>query len=123
MERMMEPNRKHEGFAMGNEELRQFLRKVDGLANGTASVSERDLRLLSERLSNLGPEIGDASRGEMLDASLQNEIAEYVRNLRALQSALERVRCIMLARKAQIEGAKRHLTGVQDWVNAYQQTT
>jgi hypothetical protein len=125
MERVMKHNGqglKHERFTAANEELRGFLRRVDGLANGTQSVSEGDLRSVSRRIANLGPEVGDASRGATLDQPLQEEIAEYVRNLRALQAALERVRCIMLARKVQLESAKRHVEGVKGWVDAYSHT-
>jgi len=113
---------KYERFTAANDELRGFLRRVDGLANGTQSVSEGDLRSVSQRIANLGPEVGDASRGATLDQPLQEEIAEYVRNLRALQTALERVRCVMLARKVQLESAKRHVEGVKDWVDAYNHT-
>jgi hypothetical protein len=125
MERVMKQNGqdlKYERFTAANDELRGFLRRVDGLANGTQSVSEGDLRSVSQRIANLGPEVGDASRGATLDQPLQEEIAEYVRNLRALQTALERVRCVMLARKVQLESAKRHVEGVKDWVDAYNHT-
>jgi len=118
----MESN-KHERFFSANKELRDFLQRVEGLASGTCSISERDLQALSRRLSTLAPEIGDASRGETLDTGMRNEVAEYVRNLRALQTALEKVRCVMLARKTQIETQRRHLDGLQGWVNAYRQTT
>jgi hypothetical protein len=119
---MME-NQKQGRFAAANEELSEFLQRVDGLAKGTESITEKDLQSLSQRLSTLAPEVGDASRGETLTPALQNEIANYVKNLCALQIALEKVRCIMLARKIQLDGAKRHLHGLQDWVNAYNQTT
>lgn len=116
-------NQKHERFAVANRELGEFLRRVDCLAKGTESITEGDLESLSRRLSMLAPVVGDASRGETLDESLQNEIATYVKNLRALQIALERVRYIMLARKAQLDIAKRRLHGLQGWVDAYNQTT
>jgi hypothetical protein len=116
-------HRKHERFALANEEMSQFLRKVDDLANGTDSNTERDLQSLWQRLSTLAPEVGDASRGEELDQSLQYEIATYVKNLLALQSALKKVPCIMMSRKVQQENAKRHLYDLQGWVNAYNQTT
>jgi hypothetical protein len=122
MECLMESN-KHERFLCANQELRGFLQRVEGLASGTCSISDRDLQALSQRLSTLAPEIGDASRSETLDAGLRNEVAEYVKNLRSLQTALEKVRCILLARKMQIETQKRHLDGLQGWVNAYNQTT
>jgi hypothetical protein len=122
MERMMDRH-KHERFLSANQELRDFLGRVEHLVKGTGTVTDGDLKSLSQRLSNLAPEIGDASRSETLDADLRMEVAEYVKNLRALQTALEKVRCIMLSRKFQLESAKRHLHGLQGWVNAYSQTT
>jgi hypothetical protein len=122
MERLME-HAMHERFQSANHELLGFLHRVDGLATGTCSITEKDLRSLSQRMSILAPEVGDASRGGTLDAGLQQEIAEYVKNLRALQIALEKVRCFMLTRKLQIEDERRHLEGVQGWVNTYRQTT
>jgi hypothetical protein len=118
MERPMESN-KHERFFSANKELRNFLQRVEGVASGTCSFTEGDLNTLSQRLTNLAPEIGDASRGETLDAVLRNEIAEYVMNLRALQTALEKIRCFMLSRKMQLETRHRRLNGLQGWVNAY----
>ena len=114
---------KHERFLVANQELRDFLGKVEHLAKGTGTITDGDLKALSLRLSTLFPEVGDASRSETLDDNLRNEVAEYVKNLRALQVALESVRCIMLARKLQLEAARRHLNGLQGWVNAYGQTT
>ncbi|MBZ5659219.1 MAG: hypothetical protein LAO08_02325 [Acidobacteriia bacterium] len=113
----------HGRFQSANQELLGFLQRVDRLATGTCSITEKDLRSLSQSLSILAPEVGDASRGGTLDAGLQQEIAEYVKNLRALQIALEKVRCFMLTRKMQIENERRHLEGVQGWVNMYRQTT
>ena len=120
--KQLEQELKHERFVAANDELRGFLHRVDGLVGGTESVTEGDLRSVSQRIANLAPEVGDASRGASLDRQLQQEIAEYVRNLRALQDALERVRCVMLARKVQIESAKRHVEGVKGWVDAYTHT-
>ena len=113
---------KYERFAAANQELSQFLRRVDGLVIGTESITERDLQSLSQRLSTLAPEVGKSSRQEMLDQPLQDEIAAYVKKLRDLQTALEKVRCVMLARKVELDSAKRHLHGLQGWVNAYSQT-
>jgi hypothetical protein len=122
MERLMDQH-KHERFLSANQELRGFLRRLENLANGTGTITDVDLKALSQRLTFLAPEVGDASRSETLDAGLRSEVAEYVKNLRALQNALEKVRCIMLARKAQLEGAKRHLVELQGWVSTYSQTT
>lgn len=120
--KQLDQDQKYARFVAANEELRGFLYRVDGLVKGTEAVTEGDLRSVSQRIANLAPEVGDASRGAALDKELQEEIAQYVHNLRALQSALEKVRCVMLARKVQIESAKRHVEGVKGWVDAYTQT-
>lgn len=113
---------KHERFFAANEELRAFLQRVESLVSGTGTITECDLKALSQRLAMLAPEVGDASRGETLDAGLRNEVAVYVDNLRAVQGALERVRCVMLARKMHLDAQKRHLGGLQGWVKAYHRT-
>jgi hypothetical protein len=113
----------HVRILSANEELRDFLWRVERLSNGTGTVSEDDLQQITQRLLNLTPEIGDASRSETLNAGLQMEIAEYVKNLRALQGALERVRSVTRARRAQLESAKRHKDNPQSWINAYYEIT
>ena len=114
---------KHQRFLAANEELRDFLRRAEGLSTGSLTISEGDLKSLSLRLSNLAPEVGDASHSETLDDGLRSEVAEYVNNLRALQVSLEKVRCVMLTRKIQLEIERGHLDGMQGWVSAYHQTT
>jgi hypothetical protein len=112
-----------ERFAAANLELNAFLRKVDGLANGTESITEENLKSLSQRIAVLDPLAAEILSVQEHDAMQQTEITEYVQNLRALQSALETVRCVTLARKTQLDGARRHLQGLQGWVSAYRQTT
>ena len=113
---------KQEQFYSANQELRDFLKRVDGLTAGTCSITEDDLQALSQRLSTLAPEVSDASRSETLGVDSRDEMAQYVTNLRALQIALEKVRCVMLTRKMQLETQRRHLDRLQGWVNAYHQT-
>jgi len=110
-----------------NRELNEFLRKVDGLSKGTEAITEHDLQSLSQLLSTLAPEVAKVlntsapAQGRQDDQ--QGELLGYFENLRTLQTALETVRCVMLARKTELDGARRHLHGLQSWVNAYNQTT
>ncbi len=113
----------YQHFAAANLELGVFLRKVDGLANGTELITEGDLQSLSRRLAELAPEVEGVPFQETPGDGMPNEVSEYVKNLRAVQAALETVHCVMLARKTHLDGARRHLRGLQGWVNAYQQTT
>jgi hypothetical protein len=122
MERLVD-RQTHQRFAAANQELSEFLRKVDGLANGTELITEHDLQSLSQRLSDLAPEVADGLKAQASAHGQQDELLEYIGNLRTLQTSLETVYCVMLARKVQLDGAKRHLHGLQGWVNAYNQTT
>jgi hypothetical protein len=116
-------NQTHARFQSANQKLRDFLRRAEGLATKSGTVTERDLKQFSLRFITLAPEIGDASRSATLDTSLQQEIAEYVKNLRALQGALEKVRCVMLARQVQLGAAKGRMDRLQGWVDLDPQTT
>jgi hypothetical protein len=117
MERLM-----HKRFFAANQELRGFLRRAEGLAIWSDTVSEEELKTIWHRMLELAPEVKDASACDTLDAELQEEIAAYVKNLKALQQAVETIRCVMLARRAVLDSTRRHLDGLQGWVHAYQQT-
>lgn len=113
---------KHKRFFAANQELRDLLRRAEGLASWSDTASEEELKAIWHRLLDLAPEVEEGSGCEMLDALLQEEIAAYVKNLRALQQAVETIRCVMLARHAQPQAARLHLHGLEGWVHAYHQT-
>jgi hypothetical protein len=112
---------KHKRFFAANQELRDFMHRAEGLASWSDTASEEELEAVWHRLLDLAPEVEDASGCEMLDAQLQEEIAAYVKNLRALQQAVETIRCVMLARHAQPLAAKLHPRGLEGWLDAYHQ--
>jgi hypothetical protein len=87
---MDKPN--HERFLAANHTLRDFLRRAESLASGRCPVAAEDLEAMRVRLLNPAPEVGDASRGETLDVVLLTEVAEYVKNFRALQDTFEKIR-------------------------------
>jgi hypothetical protein len=111
----------HDRFIAANQQLRDLLRRAAGFANGNGASTERDLMTVLGRLLALKPEIGDASRGETLDAQLRDEIAEYVKNFRALQRTVEKIRNVMLARRMQLETATRDIDGLLGWARTNQQ--
>ena len=108
---------KHERFLSANEELRGLMRQAESAANGTNPSSWGDFQALSNRLSLRACSIGEASRVETLDADLRIRIAEYVRNFRAVQAALETVRRVMLGRQMQFQTTRQNFDGLQGYVN------
>lgn len=113
----------HERFQAANQELREFLRRVEDLANGAGTVTEAELKTILDRMLNLAPEVGDSSRSETLDRNLLDGIEEYVRNFRALQRAVEKIRCVISGRRLQLEIAKRHSGSLENWAQTLQQTS
>jgi hypothetical protein len=122
MECLMQ-NQMHARFLSANQQLRDFLRRAEALAKKRGTVSQEELKTISRCLLNLSAEVGDASRSETLDTTLQAEIAEYVKNLKAFVSALEKIRSAMVARRVQTEAAKRRTDGLQSWIEPHPQTT
>ena len=92
---MHRPN--HDRLTDANRELRDLLLRAIRLANEDGRATEPELMAVAAHLLPLAPEIGDASRGETLDADSRDEIAEFVRTFRALQQAVEKVRGVIRA--------------------------
>lgn len=116
------PDDHHNRLLYANRELRNFLERVNHLVHGTGEIAAVDLRALGQLLKSMAPEIAASSRDASADAALQAQVREYTGNLRALQASLEQVRCVLLARRAQIEAAQQHVDGFQGWASAYRQT-
>jgi hypothetical protein len=112
----------HDRFIAGNQELREILRRAEGLENLDGRVSEQDVKVIGARLLNVTPEVGDASRTETLDACLLTEVAEYVTNLRSLQRAIEKINCSPFDRRVLSESQTNHPEGLQEWLHEYLQT-
>jgi hypothetical protein len=119
----MMPTDRSSRLLSANRELRSFLARVDGMVHGTADIGAGDLRELGRLLRSMAPEISEGSSHVSVDAALRALIQEYTGNLRALQSSLDQVRCVMLARRVQMEAAGQRLQGLQSWTSAYRQTT
>lgn len=105
-----------------NSELRDFLERADTLVHGTGDIDAGELGVVHRLLESTGARIGEASRSAAIDAALRAELQTYADRLRALEVSLNQVRCVVLARRAQLEAAQQHMHGLRDWVNAYRQT-
>jgi hypothetical protein len=112
-----------ERFVLANRELQDFLQRAEGLTNGTNTVTEDGIIGIWVRLLALAPEVDEAHRHGRATEDSRDEIGNYIRYLRMAREALEKVRCVMQARRAQSEVARRQINGLQGWINAYRQTT
>ena len=118
---MKRPN--HGRFIAGNQELREILRRAEKLEKVPGTTNDRNLMKIGIRLLNQTPEIGDASRCETLDRALLDEVAEYVKNLLALQKVIETFRSAPVDRRAPTEAAKGLIDGLNGWIYSYRHAT
>lgn len=116
------PSTRLERLCSANRDLAIFLRRADALAHGTDNIDGDDLRAVSRVLETIAPEIAELSKSTSADDALANQFTKYTNQLRALQTVLVQVGCVMLARRAQIESARQHVGGLNNWVAAYRQT-
>ena len=113
----------HNRLLSANRELHSCLERMDALVHGKSDIGADELRALGQLLEATTPEVSEAKRNVPVDAVVQSQVQEYIGNLRALQVSLEQVRCVMLARRADLDVARQHIQGLQGWVDAYRQTT
>ena len=116
------PADRYDRFVSANRELRGFLERVNELVHGPSDVGPGELRTIGLLLETMAPVIAEKPTAVAVDAGLQTQFLEYIANLRALQTSLEQVRCVMFARLTQIDAAREHMNGLQGWANAYRRT-
>lgn len=106
-----------------NGTLRDMLGKVRQALAGGASFGVEQVRAIAAPVAAMeaivwqGPERCGPAAPE-----LQQELQAYVQNLGELGTALDGMRCVLLARCASLEAQRGHLQTVGLWAAAWQQT-
>jgi hypothetical protein len=105
-----------------NSKLRGMLRRVSEALAGRANFGVEEVREIAEPVANMAPVVAQAAEHRAANPEIRNELDHYAQNLVELNAALERVRCVMLARCASMEAQRGHLATVGLWASAWQQT-
>jgi len=96
-------------------------RMRDALA-GRQNFQAEDVRELSEPVSEMEPILAEAKRLRTLQPDLDGELETYTGNLGEAQKALEQLRFMLLARRANLDAMRSHIETVGHWAAAYRQT-
>jgi len=80
------------------------------------------VRAIAAPLRQMAPLVGRAQHLCAESPAWREELDLYARNLAQMHQALERVRCVLLARRAQLEARRGHLDAVRSWAGAWQKT-
>jgi hypothetical protein len=105
-----------------NEQLGRSLARIDEALAGRAAFTSEDLRAIAQPVRAMAAVIARAEQLRAAVPGLQHELEIYSRNLRDMDRAFERVRCLLLSRCAQIEARRGHLDSVRLWADAWRQT-
>jgi len=105
-----------------NEQLRRSLSRIEEALTGRGTFTPEDVRAIAQPVRAMGPVISGAEQLRAAVPGLQRELELYSRNLRAVDGAFDRLRGLLLARRAQIEARHGHLETLRLWAGTWQHT-
>jgi len=105
-----------------NQKLRAALGKIADALAGRGNFAVEDVRAIAEPVREMASLVCEADRLRAGEPDLRSELETYARNLEELQTGLDRIRCVLLARCAQMEAQRGHMQTVRLWATTWQQT-
>lgn len=105
-----------------NDKLRGMLRLAGEALAGRGSFGVDELRAIAQRVGSMEPVVARAPELRQAVPELRGELEIYAQNLTDLNVAMDRVRCVLVARCASVEVQRGHLETVGLWAAAWQQT-
>ena len=105
-----------------NAQLQLFLGRVAEALAGRLNFTAADVRAIAEPVREMTSVVSAAERLCAATPELRHELETYARNLGAMDQAFDRLRCVLLARCAQIEAQRGHAETVRRWAGTWQQT-
>jgi hypothetical protein len=121
VERLME-NSIRDRVRDAEVKLRNLLARARDALAGRQDFTVTDIRSISERLGQMEPIVAQAAELRAQDARLDDDFKTYAETLKQLETTLEQVRFMYLARQAHLTAARTHLETVNLWATAYKQT-
>jgi hypothetical protein len=105
-----------------NAELRRQLQRIAEMLAGRGGFGPPEIRAIARPVAEMAPLVAEARRLRTALPELRGELDRYAQNLAEMQTALDRVRLVLLARCAAVEAQRGHLETVTLWASAWQQT-
>ncbi|MGD0907236.1 MAG: hypothetical protein ABSA96_06620 [Candidatus Acidiferrales bacterium] len=102
--------------------LRSLLTRARDALAGREDFTVKDIRSISERLGHMEPIVAQSRDLRAKDVHLDADFKAYAKTLKQLETTLEQVRFMYLARLAHLDAARNHRETVNLWVTAFKQT-
>jgi hypothetical protein len=105
-----------------NSRVQEILSRARGALEGREDFTAQEIRALSEPLREMREIVSRSADLRATDAALDAELDRYGATLEELQTNLEQVRFMLLARKAHLSATHGHIERVTLWTEALKQT-
>jgi len=105
-----------------NSKLQTLLQRVADALAGRRNFGVEDIRAMAEPVAQMAPIVSDAEHLRAAVPEMHGELDTYAKNLGEVQTALDRVRIVLLARCAHLEAQRGHLETLGLWAAAWRKT-
>jgi hypothetical protein len=105
-----------------NARLRILLLHARDALSGRSKFDVTDVRAIAEPVKQAAPIVAEAKALRASDPDLSAELDIYKVNLSEMQVALERIRFMLIARRAHVESMRSHLETLGLWSSTFRMT-
>jgi hypothetical protein len=105
-----------------NAQIGALLAHAQRALTGSAEFGVEQVRALTKPIAEMAPIMEHASELRTLQPEIVGELDLYKSQLRELQTTLERVHMMLLARQSQIQAGQVQLDAVSQWATALGRT-
>ena len=107
---------------LANKRLAELLEGTQRALRGECNFGAEEVRRLWQPVEEMAPIVAKSAELRRLRPELAAQLDLYKTNLGWLQTTLEQIRIMLLARQTSMESGRAQLCAVSQWVNAFQQT-
>jgi len=113
----------HQTTERVNARLAVLLEKAGRALRGECEFGVHDVRQLREPIEEMAPIVADSVELRVVQPEIIGELDRYKTHLGELQSTLDQLRVMLLARQASLCSDQTHLSAVSKWAAALRQTS
>ena len=111
-----------ERLELVNARLAELLEGARRALRGESNFGAEEVRRLRQPVEEMAPIVAKSGELRRLRPELAPQLDLYKTNLGGLQTTLEQIRIMLLARRTGMEAGRAQLCAVSQWVNAFRQT-
>jgi len=105
-----------------NATLRRLLDQTRACLRGEHVFGVDEIRQLQQPIQEMEPIVNGVEPAKRNELALGEHLDEYKCHIKELQTTLEQIRIMLLARHASLQASRSQLATIHQWFEAFQQT-